>query len=351
MADAFDLLGRFSASCLRMLPPETAHDIGMKALELGALNWLPEPQFHNHGVQLMTELPGVGRLAHPIGLAAGFDKNARCPTAFQRMGFSFIEVGTVTPKPQDGNPKPRLFRDSGQRSITNRMGFNGEGIISVVNRVKGHNWSGFHPPMGVNLGKNKLTPNEDALKDFEQGLRAFEQLASYFVINISSPNTPGLRELANPEFIESLGAICTDCLKRVWIKLDPDMSKKEFQSMIRAIMKVGFAGVILSNTHRVVYPQVGGQSGHPLLSLSNAVLEWAWDVHQGLLPMIGCGGILSGVDAYHKIARGASAVQLYTALVYRGPGAVAKIMEELAIELKLRGFGSVGEAVGSWYKE
>lgn len=349
--DFFNLAGQFGTALLRLLPAETAHDFGMFLLSKGSLEVLPHPLLLNHQVNMTTNIPGVGLIRHPIGLAAGFDKNARCPHSFQKMGFSFLELGTVTPRPQPGNPKPRLFRDAGQRAIVNRMGFNSDGGERVASRLRGHNWSLANVPIGINLGKNKDTPASRAVDDYLNGVERFQNLAHYFVVNISSPNTPGLRDLATPAFIETLAATIGHERKRSWIKLDPDMDKPAFQKMIETIKAQEFCGVILSNTHRVELPEAGGQSGHPLLSPSNSMLELAWEVHRGTLPMIASGGVLSGVDAFHKITRGACAVQIYTALVYRGPGAVARIHEELALELKLRKFSNVQDAIGAWYKE
>lgn len=349
--DTFDFAGRFGTAVLRSLPAEMAHDVGMYLMSKGLLNLLPQPLFPSVKTQMTTDIPGIGMLRHPIGLAAGFDKNARCPHAFQRMGFSFLELGTVTPRPQPGNPKPRLFREPGQRAIINRMGFNSDGGENVASRLRKHQWTPAHVPLGINLGKNKDTPASNAVSDYVNGVQRFASLAQYFVINISSPNTPGLRDLATPEFISNLAAAIGREKSRSWIKLDPDMDRKTFQELITTIRLEEFGGVILSNTHRVEQPQAGGQSGHPLLSPANAVLEWAWEVHHGSLPMIASGGILSGIDAFHKIARGACAVQLYTALIYRGPGAVARIYEELAWELRLRNISSVRDAIGSWYEE
>lgn len=349
MGPSFDNIGRILTALLRLLPAELAHDLAMFVLERGALNLLPPPALKPLPVALNVDLPGVGRLKHPIGLAAGFDKNARCPAAFEKMGFSFLELGTVTPQPQSGNPKPRLFRYPESMSIINRMGFNSDGAQAVLRRLESLNWSSSRVPIGINIGKNKNTPNTKSIDDFVTGLRAFEKKSHWLTINISSPNTPGLRDLASPEFLRELAGACEHILSKCWIKLDPDMDKKTFQTLITSVKTEGFQGAILSNTHRVEWPQAGGQSGHPLLSPSNSCLEWAWEVTKGSLPIIASGGVLSGVDAFHKLARGACAVQIYTALVYRGPGAVRNICEELAGELKLRGFNSAQEAIGSYY--
>jgi dihydroorotate dehydrogenase len=318
-------------------------------MEHGLLRLMPRPRPRTMPVPLQVTVPGIGRLRHPVGLAAGFDKNARCPGAFEWLGCSFIEVGTVTPKPQPGNPKPRVFRYPETMSIINRMGFNSDGAGVVLKRLQKINWSPSRVPLGVNIGKNKQTPQDLAIDDFLSGINAFESSSSWLTINVSSPNTPGLRDLASSDFLRRLSQSAGRTVKKCWIKLDPDMDRTTFQELVATIAEEGYGGVILSNTHRVVWPQNGGQSGHPLLSQSNHCLEWAWAVTKGQLPMIASGGVLSGIDAFQKLARGASAVQIYTALVYRGPGAVQRICEELSEELKLRGFSSAEDCVGSIY--
>lgn len=344
------MVGEWGTALLRILPPEAAHDVGMALLERGMMDKLPAPSLEPLVAGLRTRIPGIGELPHPFGLAAGFDKNCRAPGAFARMGFSFVELGTITPRPQPGNPKPRLFRLPDERAIINRMGFNSDGAATVASRLKVLKWDHERVPLGINCGKNKDTPVERAMSDFLQIVETFKDLARYFVINISSPNTPGLRELATPLFIGGLADELGSALPKTWIKLDPDMDRRYFQDLIEVIAEHGFQGVILSNTHRVAYPQIGGQSGHPLMCPSTTCLEWAHAVHGGSLPMIGVGGVLSGVDAFHKLARGALAVQIYTALVYRGPWVVARLLMELAAELSLRGFATVEDAIGSYYQ-
>lgn len=325
----------------------------MWLLEKGWLApFFPEVSPHWGGeVDLRVPLPGIGDLAHPIGLAAGFDKNARCPFAFKQMGFSFLELGTVTPKPQPGNPKPRMFRYKDTMAIINRMGFNSDGLESVASRLRQLEWDHSGVPYGVNLGKNKATPNDEALEDYLAGLKASENLGQYFVINLSSPNTSGLRDLVNTDFLELLASEAGGLLPKIWVKLDPDLAKKDFQKVIEKITSLGFQGVILCNTHRVEWPEAGGQSGHPLASLAATRLEWAHEVHKGELFMIASGGILTGLDVYERVIRGAMAVQIYAALVYRGPYAVHMICDELAGELRLRSESKLSDLVGRFYEE
>ena len=235
------------------------------------------------------------------------------------------------------------------------MGFNNHGIERVARRLRASQQKTDLGPVGVNLGKNKITSLEGAIEDYIQGILAFEQCCDYFVINISSPNTPNLRKLADPAFLkelaESISLRSPNTLKKVWIKLDPDMSKKIFQSTVECIASEKYAGIILTNTHKIDVPQKGGQSGHPLAIGSSQCLEWAYQVHQGQLPMIGCGGILSGFDIFHKMIRGACAVQIYTALIYRGPFVVELLLRELAAELKSRKIKYLTDIIGKYYED
>jgi dihydroorotate dehydrogenase len=351
--EAYDLiaryLGRWGTAALRLLPPELSHELGLWLLERGLLNHLPMPEVGDLLNGLAIEVPGLGPLSHPIGLAAGFDKHARCPRAWAQLGFAFMEIGTVTPRPQPGNAKPRIFRQSSQLGLVNRMGFPSDGMSRVAERLKALRWVHDKVPLGLNLGKNKETADQHAVLDFIAGIDTFSAMAKFFVINISSPNTPGLRGLANEEFLAQLQQRAPSSLSRMWIKLDPDMDKAKFQHIIGVIAKLGFAGVVLTNTHRVERPETGGQSGHLLGVMSATRLEWAYEVHRGSLAMIASGGILSGGDVFERLARGAQAVEIYTALVYRGPWAVIDLLEELREEMRLRGFGSVNEVVGSFY--
>jgi dihydroorotate dehydrogenase len=327
-----------------MLPPELAHELALAFLRRSQLKILPETSLQP---SMTTSLPHIGALPHPIGLAAGFDKNANCVNGLLNLGLAFVEVGTLTPRPQAGNPKPRLFRLSEERALVNRMGFNNAGFEEAATTLATYD---LKQPVGINIGKNKDTPIEQALLDYSNGIQKFGKQASYIVVNVSSPNTPGLRSLAEPKFFQDLALNSGATKQKIWIKLDPDSPKKTFQMNVESIQNAGFGGLVLSNTHRVERPYTGGLSGHPLLSASNSVLEWAWEVHQGKLPMIGVGGILSGADIYQKMIRGASAVQIYTALIYRGPFVVEKLLSELKEELSLRGVKSVSEIVGSYYE-
>lgn len=339
----------FSTALLRLLPAELAHDIGMTAMKQPVFTRLLPGRMTNLPTALKTTVPGIGELSHPVALAAGFDKHALAPFAFAQLGFAALEIGTVTPRAQSGNPKPRMFRDVENRAIINRMGFNSEGSQTVLERLEQLNWPYPDVPIGINVGKNKNTSPEDAPEDFSHGLKTFKSVADYFVINISSPNTAGLRDLANADFLEILARDNRELLPKMWVKLDPDMPRQIFQDCVATIQELGYQGLVLSNTHKVSEPEAGGLSGHPLMSLSNRCLEWAYAVHKGELPIIASGGVLSGLDVLEKIRRGAHFVQIYSALVYRGPTAVQKILSELQAEMSLQGIEFLSEARGSHY--
>lgn len=339
----------WAAAFLRLFPAEMAHHMGLKLLGSRFFKALPRPSYTISDKLFRMEVPGIGSLPHPIGLAAGFDKDCYTPRGFSQLGLSFLEIGTVTPRPQPGNPKPRMFRYPEQRAIINRMGFNSLGSQIVSERLAKLNWDNAIVPMGLNIGKNKTTSASAAIEDFNHGLEKFAPFAKYFVINISSPNTSGLRELANDEFIKQVARDNHSQREKIWFKLDPDMARSKFQSIIETISSSGFQGVVLSNTHKVDWPEPGGQSGHPLANLANRSLEWAYDVHKGDLPMIASGGVLSGLDVLQRIQRGACAVQIYSALVYRGPWAVYKLLKELEAELTLQGYNFLSDAIHTHY--
>jgi len=342
-------VARNATRVLRAMPAEFAHNIAMTGLERGWVDLLPCPRLEDYVSGLRMRVAGVGELSHPIGLAAGMDKDARAVSAFSKLGFSFYECGTVTPQPQPGNPKPRMFRQPDQLGLVNRMGFNSRGAQAVARRLKRLNWSHHSMPLGINIGKNKLTAEHNASDDYVQAFEQLVMFAKYVVINISSPNTEGLRSLASHDFLSLLAERLSGHLHKLWIKLDPDMDKRSFQNAIEAIISCGFQGVVLTNTHKVNKPEWGGQSGHPLASLACSRLEWAYEVHRGELPMIASGGILSGNDVLQRVLRGASAVQIYTALVYRGPWAVAELLTELMEEMKLLQVVTLEEVKGAYY--
>jgi dihydroorotate dehydrogenase len=296
---------------------------------------------------------------NPIGMAAGFDKDAEVFDALTQLGFGFVEVGSITPKPQPGNPKPRLFRLSQDNALINRMGFNSGGL-SQARRNLAKRQQQRDGIVGVNLGKNK---DADAEADYAAGLRALAPFADYLVINVSSPNTPGLRALQSAEILDSLLAALLrarsdaglDPPPPLLLKLAPDLSPAELGEISALALRRKVDGLVIGNTtlarppslHGPHVREAGGLSGAPLYGLSTEVLREVYRLTEGRIPLIGVGGVASGKDAYGKIRAGASLVQLYTALVYQGPGLVRRLKVELAALLRRDGFTSVGEAVGA----
>jgi dihydroorotate dehydrogenase len=340
----------FASSLLRCLPPELSHDLAILFLSQALTKHFKTPEFETH-TSFASSIEGIGKLAHPIGLAAGFDKQAQVIAGLSQLGFSALELGTVTPLAQPGNPKPRVFRIKDAHALVNRFGFNSCGMGAFADNLKKFDRR-LAPQMkiGVNVGKNKQTTDEAAAKDFLVQLRQFAPLADYLVVNLSSPNTPGLRGLAQPAFVSELRQnLDSNIAAKTWIKLDPDSAKKDFQAVVESVEKQGFAGVVLTNTHRVEWPEAGGLSGAPLAVASTQRLEWAYEVLQGRLPMIASGGVMSGIDVFQKLARGASLVQVYTAMIYRGPWIVLKLLRELDAEMRLRGMKTVQDVIGSHY--
>ena len=331
---------RLATGALRGLDPEDAHNLAIRALKLGL-----GPVARADDPILACELAGL-KLPNPIGLAPGFDKNAEVFGPMLRAGFGFAECGTVTPLPQVGNPRPRLFRLAEDRAVINRMGFNNAGLEAFAARLAKRG-SGV---VGANLGANK--DSVDRLADYTSGLRRLWGMASYFTINISSPNTPGLRALQTRAALDEL----LGRLMNTAQSLPSGVAAPMF--LIEAIVEVvaghGMAGVIVANTtlarpglksaHR---DETGGLSGAPLMAPSTQVLRRFHSLTNGRFLLIGAGGIGSGADAYAKIRAGAQAVQLYSALAYEGPGLVVRIKRDLAALLRADGFRSVQEAVGA----
>lgn len=336
---------------LRMTPPEWAHRASIQAIKWGLVPGADEPD----DPVLSVRLWGLD-FPNPVGLAAGFDKNAEVAELFP--GFGFAEIGTVTPKPQPGNPRPRLFRLPEDSAVINRLGFNSEGADVVRARLAARQGTRI---LGVNLGRNR--DSTDAAADYAAVLRALGPFADYAVINVSSPNTPGLRELQERDALAALVAAMmrtraeavTGRHLPLLLKIAPDLSPQQLQDIAEVAVNSGIDGLIVSNTsverplslksrHR---DEPGGLSGAPLFAPSTQVLRAVYRLTQRRIPLIGVGGIASGQDAYTKIRAGASLVQLYTALIYQGPGLVTKIKKDLARSLKRDGFASVAEAVGA----
>ena len=340
---------------LGALPPEAAHRLTIRALAAG----LAPSATAADDPALACRVWGLD-FANPVGLAAGFDKNAEVVDAMLRLGFGFVEAGSVTPRPQPGNPRPRLFRLPEQGAVINRLGFNNEGLGAFAHRLRTRTARGRRSGIvGANLGKNR--DSDDATLDYAAGVRAVAGLVDYLVVNVSSPNTPGLRALQRRE---ALGSLLSTVLAAraesgrtppLLVKVAPDLSEEEIEDIAATAMEAGIDGIVVSNT-TIARPaglpaelagEQGGLSGRPLFQLSTGVLAAFHRATGGRLPLIGVGGVASGADAYAKIRAGASLVQLYTALIYGGPGLVGRIKAELADLLRRDGFGSVTAAVGT----
>ncbi|PZO06076.1 MAG: dihydroorotate dehydrogenase (quinone) [Alphaproteobacteria bacterium] len=338
-------LSDLGAGLLRRLDPEAAHTLAIRALRS-----LPLPRPVADDPILATAVAGL-TLSNPIGLAAGLDKNAEALAGLSRLGFGFVECGSVTPLPQPGNPKPRLFRLSEDRAIINRMGFNNEGLDAFAGYLSARPGNTV---VGANLGANKDT--EDRAADYLLGLRRLAGLSDYFTINISSPNTPGLRALQGREALDDLLGRVAEARPGktpVFLKIAPDLTEAEICMIVEAALAHRIDALIVSNTtldrpaslRSAFAGEAGGLSGAPLRERAEMALLHAAAAAQGRLPLIGVGGIASGADAYARIRAGACAVQLYSALIFDGPGLVGKIKRDLAACLRADGLNSVDEAM------
>ncbi len=350
MPDLYRIAGPF----LRALQPEAAHRLALRALAMGLAGRAKAEDDPILAVDLWGK-----RFANPIGLAAGFDKHGEVPAQALALGFGLTEVGSVTPLPQSGTGGPRLFRLTEDRAVINRMGFNSEGHAATLERLARLPQS-RRGPIGINLGRNK--DSADAGADYAAGVRVFGPAADYLVANLSSPNTPGLRALQGRAPLEALLLQVNEARAGLpnggpplLIKIAPDLIDDELADIAAVTMAMKFDGLIVSNT-TIARPDTlrsphkgegGGLSGAPLFAPSTRVLAKMFALTEGKMPLIGCGGVASGADAYAKIRAGASLVQLYTALVFEGPGLVARIKRDLAVLLKRDGFARVANAVGA----
>lgn len=340
---------------VQRIDPEIAHNIAIKTLKWG---FVRKEKF-NDPVSLRTSIWDIV-FKNPIGMAAGFDKQGEAIEGLHKIGFSFVEIGSITPVPQSGNPKPRLFRLLEDNAIINRYGFNSDGHDKVWERIKKlRDDKDFVGIIGINLGKNK--DSESAEQDYIDGIKKFADVADYFVINISSPNTPGLRSLQSKEKLENLLTKINETRQIIGskqpllLKLAPDLSESERQDIADIVLhnKSKVDGLILCNTtiSRINLinenkKESGGLSGAPLTDISTKMISEMYERTCGKIPIIGVGGVFSGEDAYHKIRAGASLIQLYTSYVYNGPPIVSKIKKELNDILKKDGFSSINEVVG-----
>jgi dihydroorotate dehydrogenase len=350
------------AGLLRQLPAETAHRTTLSLLSLaGPLL----PRAGRDDPRLAVSALGLD-FPNPIGLAAGFDKNAEVPDAMAKFGFGFVECGTVTPKPQAGNPRPRLFRLGKDGAVINRMGFNNDGSTVAAKNLRARRGKTI---LGINIGANKESSGNERVGDYAWCFSELAPLADYVTVNVSSPNTPGLRGLQNKDELTRLLGIITNARaqlfdatpqahgmrKPILLKIAPDLDLQALDEIAEVVLKSGIEGLIVSNTTIARPPlksrhaeEAGGLSGKPLLEPSTRVLK---EMHQrlnGQITLVGVGGVSSGQDAYAKIRAGASLVQLYTALAFHGPGLVGRIKRELLACLKRDGFAKVSEAVGKY---
>ena len=334
------------------LDPEIAHDLAIKSLKF---NVLPKSIFYVQGEeQLETNLLNE-RIPNPIGLAAGFDKSAEVYNSLFKLGYGFVEVGTITPKRQLGNTKPRVFRLEKDQALINRLGFNNHGSEIVSKRISDNLPSGF---LGINIGPNKDTKNKD--EDYFICLSRLSSFAGYITINISSPNTEGLRNFHEKKALEKLllgvNKIKKDknIVKPLVVKISPDIKDNEISSIIELILKHKIEGIIVSNTtdsHREKLSDIqknekGGLSGQPLKDLSTKLIKKFYRETKGKIQIIGVGGVDTGHAAFEKICAGADAVQLYTGMVYKGPGVVKEMKKELITILKKEKLKNISEAVG-----
>lgn len=335
---------------LRRLPPEAAHRAALAALRLGLAPGDPTPD----PAVLGSRLWGLD-FANPIGLAAGFDKNAEALAPLLRLGFGFVEVGTVTPRPQAGNPRPRLFRLARDGAVINRLGFNNRGMEAMAARLAMRVEERPRGVVGVNIGCNRDTA--DPLDDYRAALARLGGLADYVVVNISSPNTPGLRDLQDPDRLDDLLSALRQAggARPLLVKIAPELSDAQRRAITDVAVARRVDGLIIANTtiaraaglRSPARDETGGLSGRPLFAPATRLLGQIYRDIGGAVPLIGVGGVSSGADAYAKIRAGASLVQLYTALIYEGFGLVRRIKADLAARLAADGFATLTEAVGA----
>ncbi|MEA2777696.1 MAG: dihydroorotate dehydrogenase [Acetobacteraceae bacterium] len=339
-------------AALRLLDPETAHAVAIRVLAWGLL---PRASEHDHPALAITVLGR--RFANPIGLAAGFDKNAAAGPALLRLGFGFVETGSVTPRPQAGNPRPRIFRLTEDRGVINRLGFNNLGLSVYLRNLA--RLSGRTIPLGANVGINK--EGADPVRDYPALIEAVSKLVDYVVINVSSPNTPGLRDLQSEVQLRSIlqAVRAVEGRPHVLVKIAPDLSQEGLASIVETCVQEGIQGLIVGNT-TISRPaglksrhagEAGGLSGLPLQRLSTAMLARVFRLAGGRLVLIGAGGVFTGRDALIKIQAGASLVQLYSSFAFHGPVLIARLKSELLAALGDAGFVTVQDAVGTRAQE
>lgn len=351
------LYHRLLRPLLFSMEPEIAHSLAIRYLKSNILS-----ARRNESSALSTQVSGID-FPNVLGMAAGFDKNAECIKGLSRLGFGFIEVGTITPQPQAGNPQPRMFRLVEDEALLNRLGFNNQGAEAIVKRL--HNRP-RQVIVGANIGKNKAT--EDALSDYALLIQKCYTHADYITVNISSPNTPGLRDLQEANqlrtLLNGLKKICAQCQqdngKRtpLWVKIAPDLDDKALYQTLEVLMEAEIDAIIISNTtirrevlsaanHKHYAQESGGISGRPLLDVSTDILFKSYQFCEGGVPLIGVGGIASAEDAMLKITSGASLLQLYTGLIYHGPALIRRILTGLERMVEREGCKNISELVGT----
>ena len=334
------------------LDPETAHDLAIKSLKF---NPLPGKLFEVENEQMLNIKIFGKKFPNPIGLAAGFDKSAEAYNQILKFGFGFVEIGTVTPLKQYGNPKPRIFRLESDNALINRLGFNNDGIQIIKSRIQSEKKNGI---IGINIGPNKDT--KDQKNDFCQGLESFFDVADYITINISSPNTEGLRDFHEQKKLNDLLLSLNKIKKNkkidipLLLKVSPDIEIKDINEVTEIAIKNNISAIILTNTTNgnrenllsEIKNEKGGLSGEPLQQISTSIIKKFYKKLNGKIPLIGVGGVNSGKTAFEKILAGASLLQLYTGFVYKGPSIVKNIKKELIEILKTEGISNIKDAVG-----
>ncbi len=350
---------KFFRPLVMLLPPEVAHTISH--LVFRALYPVPRVQIKDP----LLETTALGmEFSNPIGIAAGFDKDVKIARTLFRSGFGFVEVGTLTPKPQSGNPKPRLFRLSEDKALINRLGFNNGGFQAALKRLKNFPQKNRKGVLGINIGANKTS--SEPIKDYITGLETFFTTADYFTINISSPNTPGLRDLQEEKnlrlLLKEISAKRRELVKKaredgppLFIKIAPELESGQLKMIVTLALKEKIDGLVISNT-TLTRPkalksnkrdEVGGLSGQPLFEKSTALLAQAYSLSKGKLILIGVGGVANAGQAFEKILAGASLVQVFTGLIFEGPDLANVLKKELAELLRSHGYSSVSQAVGN----
>nr|XP_033798216.1 dihydroorotate dehydrogenase (quinone), mitochondrial isoform X2 [Geotrypetes seraphini] len=348
----------------RLVDPELAHFFSVKMISWGLV-----PRSRQKDLETL-EVRVLGKtFRNPVGIAAGFDKHGEAVDGLFRMGFGFVEVGSITPEPQEGNLKPRVFRLTEDQAIINRYGFNSHGHATVQERLRLRHEKQMEltkagMPLGINLGKNKMS---DAVTDYRRGVRMLGPLADYLVVNVSSPNTPGLRDLQGKKQLRHL--LCKVLTERealkcehkpaILVKIAPDLTEQDKQDIARAVTELGIDGIIVTNStisrpeslQNSLKLESGGLSGNPLRDMATQTIREMYSLTKGKVLIVGVGGISSGQDALEKIRAGASLVQLYTVLTYQGPPVVGRIKRELQDLLKEQGFTSVCDAVGADHRK